>query len=104
MAKPFALSSTGTPGSGKSTEFTRLANEPAVSAKYAAVRFSGKNEVSESRFGPFGILLIMMIRVAEEAGVRVSEEFVAGSCRMAERGTQRLFQGDRVHRERGGYG
>jgi len=52
-------------GAGKSTEFTRLATT--VADKFQTVRFSAKQELDPSNAKPFDILILMMIRLAEQA-------------------------------------
>jgi len=58
-------------GVGKSTELTRLAAQ--VAGKFQAVRFSAKQELDPSNAKPFDILILMMIRLAEEAARPIEE-------------------------------
>ena len=54
----------GRPGVGKSTEITRLLRE--VDALYRPIRFSVLKDLDPGSFKPFDVLLLMVIRIAEE--------------------------------------
>ncbi len=54
----------GHSGCGKSTELTRLAR--AVVPTHRALRFSAKHEIHPASAKPFDVLIVMMIRLAEE--------------------------------------
>ena len=61
----------GHSGVGKSTELTRLSFE--VADLYRTIRFSAQRDLDTAGFRPFDILLIMMIRLAEEMSKPESE-------------------------------
>lgn len=54
----------GHPGVGKSTELTRLIGT--VKDKFRAIRFSVMSELDPGAFEPFDVLVLMMMRLAEE--------------------------------------
>lgn len=60
----------GHSGSGKSTEFARLATDPEVSQQYVAVRFSARNDMDPNRLGPLDVLVTMLIQLREHAAER----------------------------------
>lgn len=65
-ALPFKAFLMGHPGVGKSTEITRLLD--GVSERYASVRLSVATELNPASFKVFDVLILMMARLAEEAG------------------------------------
>ena len=54
----------GHSGCGKTTELARLSER--IKATYRTVRFSAKNELHSTNAKPFDVLILMLIRLAEE--------------------------------------
>src|SRR5215212_5925143 len=61
---PYKTFLIGHPGVGKSTEMTRLSQ--VVKDRYRVIRFSAQTDLDASGFRPFDVLLVMMIKLAEE--------------------------------------
>lgn len=55
----------GHPGVGKSTEMTRL--EYKIADKFRTIRFSATTDLDAAGFKPFDVLIVMMIKLVEEA-------------------------------------
>lgn len=62
----------GRSGVGKSTEVSQLLRK--LSTKYYPVRFSATDELNPNDFRPFDVLLLMIIRVAEETKKRIDKD------------------------------
>ena len=72
---PYKAFLVGQPGSGKSTEISRLVE--AIGASHRVLRLSAADEVNPATFEPFDILLLILFRLAE-AMKGVFEEFPEG--------------------------
>ena len=64
----------GHPGVGKSTEMTRL--EYKIADKFRTIRFSATTDLDAAGFKPFDVLIVMMIKLVEEASKPKSQ----GGC------------------------
>jgi len=60
----------GHSGCGKSTELSRLADK--VKTRFRVIRFSAREEMHPSSAQPFDVLILMMLRLAEEIAKPVS--------------------------------
>ncbi len=60
---PYKAFLVGQPGSGKSTEISRLAGR--IEARYRTLRLSAAQEVNPTTFQPFDILLLILFRLAD---------------------------------------
>lgn len=56
---------------GKSTELTRLIED--VQARFRVVRFSVTDELDANAFEPFDVLVLMMVRLAEQCALPLAE-------------------------------
>ena len=61
----------GHPGSGKSTELSQLIRQ--VKQQYQAIRLSATDQLDPANLKPFDILLLTMVRVAEETAKPVAD-------------------------------
>jgi GTPase SAR1 family protein len=71
MDNPFKAFLIGHPGSGKSTELSRLINE--MQGQYRFVRFDLRDELDPVNFKPFDVLLLMMIKLVEQTSLPIAE-------------------------------
>jgi hypothetical protein len=74
---PYKAFLVGQPGSGKSTEISRLVE--AIGASHRVLRLSAADEVNPATFEPFDILLLILFRLAE-AMKQVLADFPEGGA------------------------